>query len=132
MPRKITFSVVSIRETTGAIDGTCGAVARGVVAAGGGAVAGSGRNVVAVAAAPSTSASCRSPPTSATTPTVTTATSTITAAANAPARGDIDEVARPCSMAQKATTPSSRRPVNDVASSCAHSYTMHYDEYGVR
>ena len=51
MPRKITLSVVSIRDTAGAIDGTGGAVAIGVVAAGSGAVAGSGRRVVAVAVA---------------------------------------------------------------------------------
>ena len=54
MPRKITFSVVSILDTIGAIDGTGGAVAIGVVGEESGAVAGSAAGWSRSAAAPLT------------------------------------------------------------------------------
>src|SRR3954454_12252435 len=80
MPRKITFSVVSMRDTTGAIAGTGGAVAKGVVVTGAGALAGSGRRVGAGVVAPTATRSAWPSPNRVTTPTTSTAASTITSA----------------------------------------------------
>jgi hypothetical protein len=101
MPRKITFSVVSIRDTAGAIDGTGGAVAIGVVATERGAVAGSGRRVVGGVGAAATPAAMRSGwslSNPVTNPTTSAAARTITRPAIGPGLG-VAALARPSSTA---------------------------------